>query len=197
MTPSEAILKIRQVLFGNDTPAVETEVTLASAKLADGTEVSYDRMEVGGILTDASGNAMADGEYAMEDGSTLVITEGAISEIKPMEATDETPTAEAPAETPDETPAETPEAEEEAETIPSQEERISAMEANIATMIELITSLVEKNNLTLSEMEVKMSEIANQPATETIANVALATEAKPATRFERMSKAIDQAKKQK
>ena len=193
MTPTEAINKIKVLLFGNDTSTTETEVTLASAKLADGTEVSYDKMEIGGILTDASGNAMADGEYAMEDGSTVVIKDGAISEIKPIDAPVEN--ADAPVETP--AVAETPETEVEVETIPSQEERISAMEANIATMIELITSLVEKNNLTLSEMKVKMSEIANQPATETIANVALAADAKPVTRFERMSKAIDQAKKQK
>lgn len=62
-----------------DTPAATT------GKLADGTEITYDKLEVGGIVT-AAGAPLAAGTYTMEDGTTITVGDaGVLSEVKAKE----------------------------------------------------------------------------------------------------------------
>lgn len=61
-------------------------VKMMEAKLKDGTVIEVTEMAVGGIVTIA-GSPAPMGEHLLEDGTTLVVGDnGAIMEIKPMEA---------------------------------------------------------------------------------------------------------------
>ena len=104
-----------------------------------------DMLEVGSevFVEDENGENVpaADGEYMLEDGRTVVVAEGKVTEIKEKEEApaepemkpaeeqmvDETPT-ETPAETPTETPAEN-------EKVTALEERVAALESQLADVI--------------------------------------------------------------
>ena len=107
-----------------------------------------------------------DGEYALEDGTVIVVAEGKVSEVRepekeeepaeePVEAEDD------PEESAEETPAETPAEEEPASTseIDALKERIKNLEAEIARLEEENGALKER----IAELE---SKPAAEPATE-------------------------------
>lgn len=84
-------------------PAAPTPTNLATieTKLVDGTTLSVDKMEVGGvanIISEAGTLPAADGEYEAEDGTKITVMGGLISAISPkeVEAQSETPEAENP-----------------------------------------------------------------------------------------------------
>lgn len=53
-----------------------------TAKLADGSEISFDSLEINREVYDADGNALKEGEYILEDGTKFVVDEnGVIKEI--------------------------------------------------------------------------------------------------------------------
>lgn len=88
MKSNNVIEKIKDVLNLNE------EVKLEQAKLDNGTVIEADAFESGNevfIVTEDEKVALPVGEYALEDGKILVVTEdGLISEIKDAEAEEET-----------------------------------------------------------------------------------------------------------
>ena len=88
MKSNNVIEKIKDVLNLNE------EVKLEQAKLDNGTVIEADAFESGNevfIVTEDEKVALPVGEYALEDGKLLVVTEeGIISEIKDAEAEEET-----------------------------------------------------------------------------------------------------------
>ena len=93
MKSNNVIEKIKDVLNLNE------EVKLEQAKLDNGTVIEADTFESGVevfIVTEDEKVALPIGEYALEDGKILVVTEdGLISEIKDAEAEEETEEVEA------------------------------------------------------------------------------------------------------
>lgn len=66
--------------------AAESPEKFVEAKLADGTLISCDKLEVGGMVT-IGGTPAPEGEHVMEDGSCIVVdATGAITEVKPKPA---------------------------------------------------------------------------------------------------------------
>jgi hypothetical protein len=85
MTPKEGLEAIKKLLF-NDAipPAPVAPVALATEyKLEDGTMVSIDKLEAGGIVTIAGAPA-PDGQLKLEDGTALTIVSGMISIVTPV-----------------------------------------------------------------------------------------------------------------
>lgn len=114
----------------------ETKVEFASAKLSDGTEFQYDGELAEGVevfTLDEAGEKvpMADGEYALEDGTKFLVKDGkyalpAVEEEAPVE---EAAQEEAPMEDPKEdAPAE--------EAGPDMEARLAALEEAMKQLLE-------------------------------------------------------------
>ena len=96
----ETLDKVKKLIFGEETTevAVEatpevTEIKLMSAELADGTVVNIEpALEVGAVVTvEVEGEVMPmpNGEYPLADGTVVTVAEGAISDIKEVEAEEE------------------------------------------------------------------------------------------------------------
>ena len=96
----ETLDKVKKLIFGEETTevAVEatpevTEIKLMAAELADGTMINIDpALEVGAVVTvEVEGEVapMPNGEYPLADGTVVAISEGAISDIKEVEAEEE------------------------------------------------------------------------------------------------------------
>jgi len=96
----ETLDKVKSLIFGEEktevaveaTPEV-TEVKLMAAELADGTMVNIEpALEVGAVVTvEVEGEVMPmpNGEYPLADGTVVTVAEGAISNIKEVEAEEE------------------------------------------------------------------------------------------------------------
>jgi len=88
MNSKEALLQIKNLLFANQEEVIQEEVVVEFAQgvLADGTIVSFDKLEVGGKLSVVTpdGEIPAPvGEHELEDGTIVVVSqEGVIAEIK-------------------------------------------------------------------------------------------------------------------
>jgi hypothetical protein len=84
--------------FFAELSAVEEEVKLAQAKLDNGTVLEAEAFEAGQpifIVSEEDRIAVPVGEYLMEDGRVLVVTEeGVVGEIKEAAAEEETPEVE-------------------------------------------------------------------------------------------------------
>lgn len=92
MNAKEIFQNIKHMLNKVEEP--QQEQKFETHKLADGTEVSCDTFEVGGIMT-ANGMPMAAGDYTLEDGTTVTIGEGGvIVAITPVQEVAETPAPE-------------------------------------------------------------------------------------------------------
>ena len=96
----ETLDKVKSLIFGEETKevAVEatpevTEVKLMAAELADGTMVNIEpALEVGAVVTvEVEGEVapIPNGEYPLADGTVVTVMEGAISDIKEVEAEEE------------------------------------------------------------------------------------------------------------
>jgi len=96
----ETLDKVKKLIFGEETTevAVEatpevTEVKLMAAELADGTMINIDpALEVGAMVTvEVEGEVapMPNGDYPLADGTVVTVMEGAISDIKEVEAEEE------------------------------------------------------------------------------------------------------------
>ena len=96
----ETLDKVKSLIFGEDTKevAVEatpevTEIKLMAAELADGTMVNIGpALEVGAVVTvEVEGEVMPmpNGDYPLADGTVVTVAEGAISDIKEVEAEEE------------------------------------------------------------------------------------------------------------
>lgn len=96
----ETLDKVKSLIFGEEktevaveaTPEV-TEVKLMAAELADGTMINIDpALEVGAVVTvEVEGEVapMPNGDYPLADGTVVTVMEGAITDIKEVEAEEE------------------------------------------------------------------------------------------------------------
>lgn len=96
----ETLDKVKSLIFGEETTevAVEatpevTEIKLMAAELADGTMVNIEpALEVGAMVTvEVEGEVapMPNGDYPLADGTVVTVMEGAITDIKEVEAEEE------------------------------------------------------------------------------------------------------------
>lgn len=86
MNAKEAIDSIKKLVFGEEIPApIEAPVQMGTEyKLADGTSVMIDKLEVGGIVK--IGEVVApDGVHILEDGTAIEIKDGLIVMVTPKE----------------------------------------------------------------------------------------------------------------
>lgn len=165
MKATEILSKIKTYL-GEDTADIVENieqsqvVELAQAKLENGTVLEAEAFEAGKeifILTDDEKVAVPVGEYTMEDGQILVVSEeGLIGEIKKEEAKEE----------------EEVEASEEVEE--QLEEEVEAKYATkeelaeVKSLVEEIKTMIEKKE-EMSEVEEQVKEeLSETPATEAI-----------------------------
>lgn len=130
-----------------------------------------DELEVGMDVNvvDEEGNETVapDGEYATEEGTIYVVSEGKVVEIKEPEVNPE-PEAEPAPEEPQETAEnaeEVPQSEEEPEAEPEadeRDERIANLEAEVARLEEELGAARER----IAELEKENEELKNKPAAE-------------------------------
>jgi hypothetical protein len=166
MKATEILSKIKTYL-GEDTADIVENieqsqvVELAQAKLDNGTVLEAEAFEAGNeifILTDDEKVAVPVGEYTMEDGQILVVSEeGIIGEIK-SESQEEEEEVEASEEVSEELETEEVEAE-----YATKEEL-----AEVKSMLEEIKAMIEKKE-EMSEVEEQVKEeLSETPATEAI-----------------------------
>ena len=93
----------------------------------------------------------ADGEYVLEDGRIIVVTEGKVSEIKEAEPTEPTEPAEPVANAEPTEPATEP-------TEPAYDEKQAVINELTEKVAELAAELIEKENK-ITELEAKLSEL--------------------------------------
>lgn len=89
MNRKEALEQIKKLVFGEEVPTnpaapVAPEVFGTEYKLADGSSIMIDKLEVGGIAK--IGDVVApDGVHSLEDGTSFEIKEGIIVAVTPKE----------------------------------------------------------------------------------------------------------------
>lgn len=136
-----------------------------TAKLADGSEISFDALEINREVYDAEGNPLAEGEYTLEDGTKITVdVNGVIKEIE--KADGETEKEEVVEEMAEETAEEVvettevvePETVEPAEPERSVEDRISDLENKVDELYNIILKLTEEQR----EKEVRIEEIKEE-----------------------------------
>ena len=93
----------------------------------------------------------ADGEYVLEDGRIVVVTEGKVSEIKEAEPTEPTEPAEPVANAEPTEPATEP-------TEPAYDEKQAVINELTAKVAELEAELIEKENK-ITELEARLAEL--------------------------------------
>ena len=163
MKATEILSKIKTYL-GEDTADIVENieqsqvVELAQAKLENGTVLEAEAFESGNeifILTDDEKVAVPVGEYTMEDGQILVVSEeGIIGEIKSAEQEEEEVEAS----------EEVEELEEEVEAQYATKEEL----AEVRSLVEEIKQMIEKKE-EMSEVEEQVKEeLSETPATEAI-----------------------------
>lgn len=164
MKATEILSKIKTYL-GEDTADIVNDieqsqvVELAQAKLENGTVLEAEAFESGKeifILTDDEKVALPIGEYTMEDGQILVVSEeGIIGEIKSAEQEEEVEASE--------------EVSEELETEEVEAEYATKEElAEVRSLVEEIKQMIEKKE-EMSEVEEQVKEeLSETPATEAI-----------------------------
>ena len=165
MKATEILSKIKTYL-GEDTADIvenveqdqEVKVELAQAKLENGTVLEAEAFEAGNeifILTDDEKVAVPVGEYQMEDGQILVVSEeGIIGEIKSAEQEEEVEASEEVEE----------QLEEEVEAKYATKEEL----AEVKSLVEEIKTMIEKKE-EMSEVEEQVKEeLSETPATEAI-----------------------------
>ena len=165
MKATEILSKIKTYL-GEDTADIVENieqsqvVELAQAKLENGTVLEAEAFEAGNeifILTDDEKVAVPVGEYTMEDGQILVVSEeGIIGEIK-SESQEEEKEVEASEEVEEQL-------EEEVEAKYATKEEL----AEVKSLVEEIKTMIEKKE-EMSEVEEQVKEeLSETPATEAI-----------------------------
>lgn len=163
MKATEILSKIKTYL-GEDTADIVENieqsqvVELAQAKLDNGTVLEAEAFEAGNeifILTDDEKVAVPVGEYTMEDGKILVVSEeGLIGEIKSAEQEEEVEASEEVEE----------QLEEEVEAKYATKEEL----AEVKSLVEEIKTMIE-NKEEMSEVEEQVkAELSETPATEAI-----------------------------
>ena len=195
MDKKEVIAKIK-VLLGMEKPAEEViietkveetvatkleevvKVELTTAKLKDGTDISYDKMDIGGAVL-IGDKPIAAGDYELEDGTVFTVdVDGLISAFTPPvaaadEATDKSKTP--------------------AEVLGTPEERLKKCEDKLANLEAMMGMELSKMTEVLKKQTTVLTELANQPAAEPVHLAKV--EPKEETLFEKRSRAIELLKK--
>jgi hypothetical protein len=143
---AKAILKLAEIATDKETLIIEGEIEVGKPVF---------------IETEEGPVEANDGEYTLEDGTVLVITEGVIAEIKPVEAPEE----EKPAEEMEEETPEAPENE--------PDPRIAELEAEIEALkkeIEEKDAKIAELEGTVAEQEEKLKMSVETPITKKISN---------------------------
>lgn len=202
MNAKEALKEIK-ILLGmeqreeTETKSEETiEATFTEAKLQDGTNISYDKLEIGSnflIRTDAETSVPAPaGEYVLEDGTIVIVgDDNLITEVKMPETTADEYTD------PNETVEEKPEDIEEPD---EKEMRIAACEDKIKKLEEAMTMLLGSFSAMSDEFSAqseKIEEIAKAPAAEPVHFTKQIEETKTETTAEKRLKVLAELKKNK
>lgn len=94
-TLKDKLARIKKIVFSEEAPA-PTDQKFTEYKLKDGSAVSIDKLEVGGVVMIADAVA-PDGAYTLEDGSVVTVAAGVISAVeavKPAEQPEEMKTPE-------------------------------------------------------------------------------------------------------
>jgi hypothetical protein len=85
MNAKEILQKLKLALMDEPAPSGETKTEMISATLMDGTEVTVDKLEVGGMVMIGLEPAPA-GEHILADGTKIVLVDnGIIESITPAE----------------------------------------------------------------------------------------------------------------
>jgi hypothetical protein len=151
MNSKEALLQIKNLLFANQGEAIQEEVSVEFAEgvLADGTIVSFDKLEAGGklsvVTTDGEIPAPI-GEHKLEDGTIVVVLEeGVIAEIKAPEMEEEEVAAETMAEdAAEEVVMEDTPSMDVALEIAKLDEALSLKIADLSTKVDMLNEVSEK-----------------------------------------------------
>jgi hypothetical protein len=151
MGMSEIIKKIKTYLSEE-----AQEITLTDIKTQDGIILSFDGDELSvGVeiyTVDESGrNPAMDGDYKLEDGTTIVVVESKVAEIKPAEESIEGPEPEIEVEV-------KPEVEMSGSTCMSVEElqaKVTKLEQDSKKIFEILTQLTESLSKDELEKEIK------------------------------------------
>jgi hypothetical protein len=145
--------KLKEAFAAFKPEEVTTEETFGMATLPDGSILKWDGEPAVGtpvMVETAEGDVPAtDGEYTLEDMTTIVIVGGVIAEIKKVESEVEVETPEAVAPVAPAAPAEMPMAKEVIERVEKvqkfAEDELAAIKSNITAMSEQVSLMVAQN----------------------------------------------------
>lgn len=202
MNAKEALKEIKILLGMEQREEVNTEetveATFTEAKLQDGTNVSYDKLEIGSnflIRTDAETSVPAPaGEYVLEDSTIIVVgPDNLITEVKMPEATaDEyTDPNEMPGEKPEDKPEDIEEPDEKEMRIAACEDKIKKLEEAMTMLLGSFSEMSEE----FSTQTQKIEELAKAPAAEPVHFAKSTDDSKTETNAERRMRVLAEIKK--
>ena len=171
MTPIDFVTKVKE-LFNDAPAATESQVEFVEYTLDNGTTISIDKYEVGGMVTLADGTQAPMGEYILADKTVIVVDEaGLVVEIKVPEVEEEMP-------------------EEEDASVLEMKEKIAKLEEELAAIKSQLTGEVAKQEEVAmsmySKFEVAIKDLAS--AIEGLANTATADPIDTPASFQKVEK---------
>lgn len=185
---SDALAAIKALLFKKDEPEV-TPAQFMTETLPTGETVKWEGdLTVDSVLYVVDGeteSVASDGEYVFGNGKVVTVTDGKVSDIKEPEAQ----TAEENEGTEQVENAAPAEDEPAVDPMVELTDRIAALEAAVAALIEMLTGMTAE----YSEMEAKLSELSDAPAAKPIAQDFSSNEKKnnkPGSRYESRAAAL-------
>ena len=177
MNKNEAILKIKESLkqlmkFESGEEKKEVVETLSEVTTKDGIKLSFDGEEITVdteiFKLDENGNRVPceDGEYSLNEGKTIVVTSGKVTEIKdemPEGVVEETPVEDATINMEVEEVVEVKEEEKDSEL----KDKVAYLEEKINTIMNILAELTGVSE----EMSSKFEEFSKQPGGEPAATI--------------------------
>lgn len=160
---AKSTVKQIRILLGMEKAEPEVKIELGTAKLKDGSEISYDKLEVDGVCT-ADGVPVPAGDYELEDGTVIAVADGGvITEVKPVSETVETEEVIEP---------ETPASDEPSVDV---EAKVTELEQRIAQLEELLLGFSAQMTTMKEDFSSQIKEIADAPASEPMKPIANVT----------------------
>lgn len=129
-----------------------------------------------------------DGEYIAEDGRTIVVADGKVTEIREKEVEEETPAEEEPVEaeeieTPVEEPADAQDQEEINETLEDKVARLEALVNSFSEGFEKVVNAIAAIDARIDDIENRISALDSKPADEPAEETVAEEEQKPKSRL--------------